>query len=104
MDASILAAISGALTVLSVEVAKGTAGEAGKDAWKGIKQLLGSKSSVALEQAQDALGKELEAKPESTVELLDLLKASNSPNVGRLVGAITAERVVIADNIHNVNM
>ncbi|HYW74433.1 MAG TPA: hypothetical protein VE961_25645 [Pyrinomonadaceae bacterium] len=104
MDPSILAAISGALTVLSAEVAKGTAGAAGKDAWNRIKGLLGSESTGALEQAQSVVSKQLAANPDFSLEVLALLKSSNSSNVGRLVGSITAEKVVVADNINNVNM
>jgi len=104
MDPSVIAAITGALTVLSAEVAKGAAGEAGKNAWKKITGLLGSKSSEALDTAQAAITHQLEINLETTQQLLELLKSSNSVSVGRLVGSITAEKVVIANHIGKVNM
>lgn len=104
MDPTIVAAITAALTALGAEVAKGAAGEAGKDAWEKIKSILGSKSSDALEKAQSELITQLESDPDAAKKLLELLKSSQSKNVGQLVGSIKAEKVVVANNIKELNM
>lgn len=104
MDPITIAAITGALTALGTEVAKGAAGEAGKDAWNKIKELLGAKSSETLEKAQSEIAKQIEVNPEATKKLLELLKSSQSKNVGQLVGSITAEKVVVANKIDTLNM
>lgn len=104
MDPAIIAAITGALTALATEVAKGAAGQAGKDAWEKIKELLGAKSSEALEKAQSEIARQFETNPETAKKLLELLKSSQSKNVGQLVGSITAEKVVVANNIDTLNM
>ena len=99
MDPTVIAAITAALTALATEVAKGAAGQAGKDAWGKIKQLLGAKPQAALDQAQAAVAERLESDPEIVRELLDLLKASQSAHVGELVGSIDAEKVIVAGTI-----
>ncbi|HEV7747501.1 MAG TPA: hypothetical protein VGO56_21060 [Pyrinomonadaceae bacterium] len=104
MDPTVLAAITGALAVLSTEVAKGIAGEAGKSAWEKIKVLLGSRPQEGLDSGQNDVAAQLEGNPEITLQVLDLLKSSQSKNVGQLVGSITAEKVVVANDIGIVNM
>ena len=104
MDPTIIAAITAALTALAAEVAKGVASEAGKDTWGKIKQLLGSKPQAALDQAQAAVSDRLEADPEIVRELLDLLKASQSANVGELVGSIDADKVIVAGITGDIQM
>lgn len=104
MDPITAAAITGALTALATEVAKGAAGEAGKDAWGKIKGLLGAKSSDTLEKVQSEIVEKLEANPEIAKKLLELLKSSQSENAGQLVGSITAKKVVVANNIDTLNM
>ena len=104
MDPTVVAAIAGALTALSAEVAKGVAAEAGKDAWGKIKNILGSKSSDALEEAQSEIVKQIEANPEIAQKLLTMLKSSQSKNAGQLVGSLNAEKVVVANDINTLNM
>lgn len=104
MDPSIVAALTGALTVLGVEVAKGTASAAGKEIWEQTKKMLGNKPSDALEKAQTEVAKHLEANPDVAQKLLDLLKTSQSDNVGQLVGQINADKVVVAKEIKSLRM
>jgi uncharacterized protein YPO0396 len=104
MDPIAIAAITGALTSLATEVTKGAASAAGKDAWNKIKELLGSTSGDALENAQSQIVERLIADPEIIKRLLELLNSSQSKNVGQLVGSIAAEKVVVANNIDNINM
>lgn len=99
MDPTAIAALTAALTALATEVAKGAASQAGKDAWGKIKQLLGSKPQAALDQAQALVTERLESDPKIVRELLDLLKSSQSASVSQLVGAIDAEKVIVAGTI-----
>jgi len=80
------------------------ASEAGKDAWSKIKRLLGAKSQGALEHAQSVVAEKLESDTEVVRELLDLLKASQSANVGQLVGSINAEKVIVAGKTGDIHM
>jgi len=100
----VIAAISGALTALATEVAKGVANEAGKDTWEKIKTLLGSKPSNAIENVQGEVANYLELNPDVMKALLELLKLSQSKNAGQLVGSINAEKVAFAKNINTLNM
>ena len=104
MDPITIAAITGALTALATEVAKGAASAAGKDAWGKIKELLGSTSSDAIEKAQSQIAEQLMANPEIAKKLMELLNSSQSKNAGQLVGSITAEKVVVSNNIDTLNM
>ena len=99
MEPTLIATITTALTALSMEVSKGIASEAGKEAWNKIKHLLGSKPQRALDKAHTVVAESLEANPEILCELLELLKASQSANVGPLVGSIDAEEVIVAGGI-----
>jgi len=104
MEPTFIAAITAALTALASEVSKGVASETGKDAWSKIKRLLGVKSQGALDHSQSVVAEELESNPEVVRELLDLLKASQSVNVGQLVGSINADKVIVAGKTGDIHM
>jgi hypothetical protein len=99
MDPSIVSALVGAIAALATEVAKGTAGEAGKDAWAKIKGLLGGRGERALAEAQTSLSKLLESNPQVAREVLDALQGSQSSNASRLVGHLEADRVVLVNSM-----
>lgn len=99
MEPALVATITTALTVLAAEVSKGAASEAGKDAWKNIKSLFKSNHLEPLDENLSLLSEKLECNPQVIPELLVLLKASQSDNVGNLVGSIDAEKVIVASNI-----
>lgn len=99
MDPTLISAITAALVALATEVSKGVASEAGKDAWSKIKELIGRKPQIAVDKAQAVVAESLESNPEVMRKLLELLKGSQSGNVGQLVGSIDAEKVIVAANI-----
>jgi len=105
MDPSVVAAISGALMALATEVGVGAARQAGQDAWKRVKAVLGPKPGVALYEVQALLADRLTSNPEIARQLLELLKSSDSTSVGQLVGTIDADKVIVADTITgDINM
>ena len=99
MEGTVVAAITGALAALAAEVARGTASEAGKDAWRQIKRLLGPEPEAALDRAQTEITNALEADPGMVQELLQHLNRSESVRARQLVGHIDAKKVVVADII-----
>ncbi|HVT10722.1 MAG TPA: hypothetical protein VHE55_00520 [Fimbriimonadaceae bacterium] len=95
LDPLTLASVSSALTLLSSEVAKGIAGDAGKDAWKKIKSLFGWHEEPQLAAIPEMTAKALEASPELANEVKTILSAGNVGSAGQLVGTIHAEKVVV---------
>jgi hypothetical protein len=99
MEPVSIATITAALTVLGTEVSKGAASEAGKEAWRKIRQLIGPKSQEAIEHTQAIVTERLESDPNILRELLTLLTSSQSSSVNQLVGSIDAEKVIVAGSI-----
>lgn len=105
MEPVTIAAITGALTALASEVAKGAASEAGKEAWAKLKGLLGVRPQTAIDDAQKAIADTLETDPEVLKQVIQILQTSQSNNVSQLVGSIDAEKVVVVNGqIGTVNM
>jgi hypothetical protein len=107
IDPATLSALAAGASILGSEYLKGIAGEAGKSAWGGIKLLFGWESDPAPIEISAIVSDRLTASPEIAGRLLELLEASQVTSVSKLAGEIKAKghaRVVVAQNINNLQM
>ncbi|WP_148282418.1 hypothetical protein [Corallococcus coralloides] len=103
MDPVTLATVTSAITVLGTKVAEGVVGEASKTLWERVLKTFGWSSTPPTEQLAQTTATHLQAHPEQAAQALSILK-QDTGSVGMLVGRIDAEKVIIAQNIQNINM
>jgi len=98
MDPVTLATITAALTVLSMEVAKGAAGEAGKTLWNKIKSKLGWDQDPSPQDLAPEIARKLAADFKLAQEVVKLLQLhpESSRQASTLVQNIDAEKVIVA--------
>lgn len=101
MEPITLAAATAAITVLGTKVAEGVAGEAAKTLWESLLKLFGW--NTAPSDLARATAEHLQAHPEHAAQAIRVLQQDTGP-VGMLVGRIDADKVIVAQNIHNINM
>jgi hypothetical protein len=107
MDTETIALISSAVTTLATEVGKGVMQEAGADAWKKIKKVLGLKDDLPIEKVSLAVESKLAENPQLGSKVYRLLQSSNNSNVKQLVGKIDADKVIVANYLNvdgDINM
>lgn len=100
MDPITLATITAGATVLATEVGKGLAGEAGKSAWEAIRKKLGWGEDPEPRDLAPQIARRLLEQPETAKEVLELLQQPRVGAAQQLVGALNAEKVVVANVIH----
>jgi hypothetical protein len=102
MDPIALATITSALTLLSTEVAKGAAGEAGKQLWARIQSMLGWAKDPSPPELSVEIARKLATTPELASKIVELLQghAHSVPQASSLVGHIDAQKVVVASEFN----
>jgi type II secretory pathway predicted ATPase ExeA len=103
MEPVTLAAVTSAITVLGTKVAEGVATEAGKTMWERVLKLFGWSAAPPVAGLAHATAEHLQSHPEHAVQAIQVLK-QDAGSVGMLVGRIDAEKVVVAQSIHTINM
>jgi len=88
MDPITLATVTSAATVLATEVAKGAAGEAGKDVWTKIKSLLGWKAEPAPAELAPSIAATLLEQPALAEQLAPLLQQRAAGSAAALAKSI----------------
>jgi hypothetical protein len=98
MDPITLATITSALTLLSTEVAKGAASEAGKALWTKIKSMLGWAQDPSPSDLAPEIARKLAADSKIAKEIVELLQAQPESNrhASTLVQSIDADKVIVA--------
>ena len=106
IDPLVLSSITAAVTVLSENFAKGLAGEAGKATWSNIKSLFGWHTDPPIAEIPEKVAGGLEASPDVTEKLLELLKSEPTGAASSLVQNLTVigGKVVIAGNVQNMTV
>lgn len=99
VSTAVVSSVVSALTLLSTEVAKGTASAAGKDLWSKVKAVLGLDAHQPDSNVPTAAEALLREKPELARKVLTMLQASDNASVTQLVGHIDAEKVIVAHTI-----
>jgi hypothetical protein len=103
MEPVALASVTSAITVLGTKVAEGVAGEAAKTIWERTLKLFGWSAAPPVAELAQATAEHLQSHPEHAAQVINMLK-QDAGSVGMLVGRIDAEKVVVAQNISNLNM
>lgn len=98
MDPIVLATITSALTLISTEVTKGAAGEAGKALWTKIKSTLRWAHDPSSSELASVIARTLAADPQSAKKIVELLQSNpeTNPQASNLVQSIDAEKVIVA--------
>ncbi len=104
MEPVTLATLTSGATVLALEVAKGAASEAGKNAWERIKSLFNWSAEPAESNLSTDIARALEANESLARQVVEILQAQPTGTASNLVGRIDAEKVVVAEKIDTVNM
>lgn len=107
IDPVALSTLAAGISLIGEECLKGLAGEAGKSAWAGIKDLLGWKLDPVPAEISDKASDALRASPEIADRLLELLKASKVQSATQLVGEINASghaKVLVVQNANQIIM
>jgi hypothetical protein len=106
IDPAVLSSIATAVTLLGTEVVKGTASEAGKATWAGIKLLFGWSFDPEPKEIPAKLADAVVVSPEHLEKLRQLLKATQDGTTATLVGKIDARdsKVIVAGSIDTLNM
>ncbi|MCA8999026.1 MAG: hypothetical protein KDA80_18645, partial [Planctomycetaceae bacterium] len=105
MDPITLATVTSALTVLGTKCAEGAASQLGKDLWSRTKGLLGWTEEPDIQELPKAIATTLITDQERMNQIVALLhdakmKDSSVQLVGTLVGNLTAEKAVVAQNVN----
>ncbi len=88
MEPITLGVITAAVTALAWEVAKGSAGEAGKTAWQKIKNWIGCGEQPPFEQIAPSVAGKLAAEPLTAKEVVAALQASGPALAARIASVI----------------
>ncbi len=100
MDSIVLSTMTAAVTVLGTEVAKETASEAARTAWQAVLRLFGWAKAPDPPELACSIAQKLQADPELSRRVLEILGTGDVGSAGSLVGHIDAEKVVVAQTIH----
>ena len=101
MDPVALATITSAVSVLATEVAKGSAGEVGKDVWERIKSALGWKKDPAPEVVAVEAAQRLESDERAARTVVELLQQHAQIGASAaIVGNVQAERLIVIQHQH----
>ncbi|MCY1074054.1 hypothetical protein [Archangium lansingense] len=103
MEPVTLAAVTSAITVLGTKVAEGVATQAGKTMWDRVLKVFGWSAAPPVDGLAQTTAEHLQSHPEHAAQVIHVLK-QDAGSVGMLVGRIDAEKVIVAQNIHNINM
>jgi hypothetical protein len=102
MDPIVLATITSALTLISTEVTKGAASEAGKALWGRIRSMLGWTQDPKASDLAPEIARKLAADPGLAKELTTLLQSDHesSQQASTLVQSIDAEKVIVVGTMN----
>lgn len=106
IDPTVLSSIAASVSLLGTEYLKGTATEAGKSTWGGIKSLFGWCSDPDPMELSAKVADTLAVSPELVEKVLQLLKRDQASTAAQLVGNIDARdsKVVVANSVETLNM
>ncbi|WIG93536.1 hypothetical protein [Myxococcus sp. SDU36] len=103
MDPVTLATVTSAITVLGTKVAEGLASGAGKSIWESVLKIFKWDAAPPVDGLAQATAEHLQAHPNHVAQTIQVLR-QDTGSVGMLVGRIDAEKVVVAQSIHTINM
>jgi hypothetical protein len=106
IDPAVLSSVTTAVTLLGTEYVKGTASEAGKATWAGVKSLFGWSFDPKPEQIPTQVATAVVASPELAERLIQLLKTSQDGTTTALVGKIDARdsNVIVTHSLGTLNI
>jgi hypothetical protein len=108
MDPITLATATSAVTLLGTECAKGLASEAGKNLWSRMKALFGWTNEPDARELAKAIAMKLHSDQALLDQVITLFQGAKGDSsiqmIGSLVGSLTAEKVVVAQEINNIVM